>query len=78
MNTAQIISVAVAFVALIGAVITGAWLNQRAIERQLEAFRNEMAAQFATVRAEIKAVSDRTERIERQLDAIFKPVLPGK
>ena len=78
MNTAQLITAAVAIVSVVGAIIAGAWLNQRALERQFEAFRNEVAAQFGTVRAEIKAGNDRTERIERQLDQLFKPVLPGR
>jgi cell division protein FtsB len=83
MTTIQVISAAVAFVSLLAAIIAGAWLNQRALERQIEAFRHEIKAEFAAVRAEIQAVNQRVaslesrvERIERQLDQIFKPVLP--
>lgn len=90
MGTVQIISVAIAFVSLLAAIIAGAWLNQRGLERQMEAFRHELKAEFASVRAEIQAVraevqavnqrvaalENRVERIERQLDQIFKPVLP--
>lgn len=79
MNTVQIIAVAVAFISLLAAIIAGAWLNQRALERQMEAFRNGLKAEFASVRAEIQAVNQRiasmesrVERIERQLDQIFE------
>jgi hypothetical protein len=96
MNTVQIIAVAVAFVSIVAAIIAGAWINQRGLERLMEAFRNEMRAEFATVRAEIAtsraelkgeigmlraeqtATREKVERIERQIEAIFKPVLPGK
>jgi chromosome segregation ATPase len=85
MNTVQLIIAVTGFISLLAAVIAGAWLNQRAIEKQMEAFRNEMKAEFAAVRVEIQSVNthvtsieSRVERIERQLEAIFKPVLPGK
>jgi len=94
MNTAQIIAVATAFISLLAAIIGGGWVNQRAIERQMEAFRNEIKAELGafrgemkgelaevrgesgSIRSELRGVSDRLERIERQLDQIFKPVLP--
>ncbi len=83
MNTVQIIAVATAFISLLAAIIAGAWINQRGLEKQMEAFRLEMRAEFAavraeiaTVRAEISAIGHRVERIERQIDAIYKPVLP--
>jgi Tfp pilus assembly protein PilO len=89
MNTVQLIIAVTGFISLLAAVTAGAWLNQRAIEKQMEAFRNEMKAEFAAMRVEMRveiqsvnnhvtSVESRVERIERQLEAIFKPVLPGK
>lgn len=76
MNTVQIIAVAVAFVSLLAAIIAGAWLNQRAIERQMEAFRHEIKAELSAINQRIGGVESKVDRIERQLDQIFKPVLP--
>ena len=60
-----------------------------AIRSEMNSFRNEMKAELradtekvigevGTLRAEQTAMREKVERIERQLEAIFKPVLPGK
>lgn len=83
MNNVQLIMASIAFVSLLATILAGAWLNQRGLERQMDAFRSEIKAEFSSVRAEIQTVSNeienvetRLDRIERQLDQIFKPVLP--
>jgi hypothetical protein len=82
MTTIQLaIAVAGFVIIIIAAIITGAWTRQRAIERQMDAFRNEMRAEFAGLRGELNArfsaLEDRIGRVERQLEAVFRPVLPG-
>jgi len=60
-----------------------------AFRSEMNSFRNEMKAEIraeiakvigevGTLRAEQTATREKVDRIERQLDAIFKPVLPGK
>ena|SRR5215468_5680636 len=60
-----------------------------AIRSEMNSFRNEMKAELradtekvigevGTLRAGQTAMREKVERIERQLEAIFKPVLPGK
>lgn len=61
MNNAQLMTAIVAFVSLRPTVVAGAWLNQHALERPMEAFRNEVRAQFGKVRAEIHSAAQRLE-----------------
>src|SRR6266545_3908723 len=82
MTTIQLVIAVAGFVIIIvAAIITGAWTRQRAIERQMDAFRNEMRAEFAGLRGEMNArfsaLEERIGRVERQLEAVFRPVLPG-
>jgi hypothetical protein len=60
-----------------------------AIRNEMNSFRNEMKAELraeaekviggvGTLRAEQTATREKVERIERRLEAIFKPVLPGQ
>jgi hypothetical protein len=51
MNTIQLVVAIAGFVSLLAAVIAGAWINQRAIERQMTSFER----QFDSFRQEIKA-----------------------
>jgi hypothetical protein len=90
MNTIQIIALVVTLVTVVGAVIAGAWINQRAIERQMDAFRNEIRAEMLALRSDVRAdiapirsdvsqLKMSVEKIERQLETIFgKMVWPGK
>jgi len=59
-----------------------------AFRSEMNSFRNEMKAEIraeiakvisevGTLRVEQTATREKVDRIERQLDAIFKPVLPG-
>ena len=84
-----IISAATALLALVLAIFGASWLNQRNIERLLD-------ARFDTVISEIKRLEQRIDaldqrlsqlidsleqrvgRIERQLEALFKPALPPR
>jgi hypothetical protein len=55
-STALIVIAVVAFVALLGAITTGAWLHQRALRRQLGRLRREMQAGFAEMRGEFASL----------------------
>jgi hypothetical protein len=91
MNNVQLIMACVAFVSLLATILGGAWINQRGLERQMDAFRSEIKAELSSVKNELKSeiggiknemesrfdsVDSRIDRIERQLDQIFKPSLP--
>ena len=98
MNNIQLVMAMVAFVSLLFTILAGAWLNQRGLERQMDAFRNEVKAQlnefksefnaqisefksevnarFDVVDAQLGALQNQVNRIDRQVEAIFKPVLP--
>jgi hypothetical protein len=83
MTTIQLVIAVAGFVIIIvAAIITGAWTRQRAIERQMDAFRNEMRAEFAGLSGEMNArfsaLEERIGRAGRQLEAVFRPVLPGR
>ncbi len=88
MNIAQLVTIAVPFVILLGAIVAGSWINQRALERQIEAFRHEIKAEMTAMRAEVRAeiaplrsnaeqLKQSVEKMERLFEAIFsKMVLP--
>lgn len=67
--TAAIISGAIALLALVISIFGAAWLNQRATEKLID----QMSARFET---RFEAIEQRLDRIERQLEAIFKPIIP--
>ena len=82
------LTVIVAGAAFILSIFAASWLNQQAVTRQiddlgkrfdakLEAVRADLSGQIGTVRVEVAGLNERVGRIERQLDQIFKPVLPG-
>jgi Tfp pilus assembly protein PilN len=80
-----IISAATALLALVLAIFGASWLNQRNIERLLEQMEKRFDARFDTVLSEIRrldqridSLNQRVDRIERQLEAVFKPVLPPR
>ena len=83
MNNAQLLMACVAFVSLLATILGGAWINQRGLEKQMEAFRSEMNAQFQVVSNKIDGLEERldqrfdnlessVDRIERQFDTFFK------
>ena len=89
MNTVQLIAAVTVFVLLLAAIIAGAWINQRGLERQMEAFRNEIKAELNAMRADIKgdigelrvevrAQGARIERIEKLIEPFVTLVAPGK
>jgi uncharacterized protein Yka (UPF0111/DUF47 family) len=80
-----VISATVAVITLVLAIFGASWLNQRNIERLLEQLDKRFDPRFETVLTEIRrldqridSVEHRLDRIERQLEAVFKPVPPGR
>lgn len=75
------ITAIIGFITLLLAIVGTAWLNQRALERQMDAFRGEIRAELKRLEEKLdlnlKLINDRLNKIEEQLREIFKPVLPG-
>lgn len=80
-----IIATATFIVSIFGAPQFYSSRMEKYIDAKVDGLRGEMNAGFAAVRAEIATqsarisdASGRIERIERQLDAMFKPISPGR
>jgi hypothetical protein len=66
-----LISGAIAILALVISMFGASWLNQRATERPVDQLEKRFEQGLA-------AIEQRLERIERQLEAVFKPILPPR
>jgi hypothetical protein len=66
-----LISGAIAILALVISIFGSSWLNQRATERLVDQLEKRFEQGLA-------AIEQRLERIERQLEAVFKPILPPR
>jgi outer membrane murein-binding lipoprotein Lpp len=89
MNPITITAIA-AVASVILAIFGAGWLNQQGMNKRIDDLKSYLDARFQAVEAEFKSVraeiatvrtevvhgSQRLDRIERQLEAIFKPVLP--
>jgi len=82
-TTATLISASAFILAIFGA----SWLNQQAMNKRIDDLKSYLDARFDSVEREVNARFDvvdhrfssleqRMERVERQLEAIFKPILP--
>jgi len=82
-TTATLISAAALILAIFGA----SWLNQQAMNKRIDDLKSYLDARFDSIERAVNACFDvvdhrfssleqRMERVERQLEAIFKPVLP--
>jgi predicted nuclease with TOPRIM domain len=85
-----IIAAATLILAIFGAGWLNLQMLKSYLDTKIDGLRSEMNARFDTVNAEFKTVraeietvrsevanlGQRVDRIERQLEAIFKPVLP--
>jgi septal ring factor EnvC (AmiA/AmiB activator) len=71
---------------LVLSVFASAWLNLRQIERMIDSMKSELKAEIRAIDQKIDQKSDTTnhrltgvetriERIERQLDSLFKPMI---
>lgn len=82
-----IVTIIIAVGAFIISIFGASWLNQQAMNKRIDdlksymdarftAIEQTMNARFDTVDNRIANLEQRVERIERQLDQIFKPSLP--
>jgi hypothetical protein len=89
MNTIQLILAIVGFISLLAAVVAGAWLNQRAVERQIDSLRSEFSsfrqeikaelrAEITPLRVEMHALNDKVDRIDRVFQQLYRPVISEK
>ena len=62
------ISGAIAILALVVSIFGASWLNQRATERLVDQLEKRFDGRLA-------GIEQRLDRIERQLEAVFKPIL---
>ncbi|HXU37129.1 MAG TPA: hypothetical protein VN937_12270 [Blastocatellia bacterium] len=65
------ISGAIAILALVVSIFGASWLNQRATERLVDQLEKRFDGRLA-------GIEQRLDRIERQLEAVFKPILPPR
>jgi F0F1-type ATP synthase membrane subunit b/b' len=57
-------------ITLVAAIFGANWLN-------LQMLKNYIDARFETINVHLTSIEARLDKIERQLEQIFKPVLPG-
>ncbi len=79
-----IISAVIGIVSLILAIFGASWLNQRATEKLVDQLENRFDSKFDVTLIEVRrldqrfdSIETRLDKIERQLEAIFKPILPS-
>ena len=81
-NATILLGLAVFVLAIFGS----AWLNLRQIEKIIDSLKGELKAEIKTLDQKIdsqsesnnqrfSAIESRLDRIERQLDSVFKPIL---
>jgi cell division protein FtsB len=73
-----LMSAVTAVIALILAIFGASWLNQRSTAALLEQMEKRFEANFAGVNQRLDSLEKRIDRIERQLEALFKPILPDR
>ncbi len=89
MNTIQLILAIAGFVSLLAAVVAGAWINQRAVERQIDSLRSEfgsfrqeikaeLRAEISPLRVEMHALNEKVDRIDRIFQQLYRPVISDK
>jgi len=88
-NTILLILAIVGFISLLAAVVAGAWLNQRAVERQIDSLRSEfgsfrqeikaeLRAEISPLRVEMHALNEKVDRIDRIFQQLYRPVVSEK
>jgi esterase/lipase len=77
-----IISATIAVITLVFAIFGASWLNQRNVEKLLEQLEKRFDQRLTSLEQRfdqrLASVEQRLDRIERQLEAIFKPILPPR
>lgn len=77
-----LISGAIAILALVVSIFGASWLNQRATEKLVDQLDKRFDQRIDQLEKRfvqrLAAIEQRLDRIERQLEAVFKPVLPQR
>ena len=86
-----ILTIIIALATFILAIFGATWLNANSINKgtdtakdeikelinaRFDGLRAEFRAEIAPLRTEVANLNNRVDRLERQLEAIFKPVFP--
>jgi hypothetical protein len=50
----------------------------QAVDAEIKASRAELKGEIGTLRAEMSAMGQKVERIDRQIEALYKSALPGR
>jgi len=78
----------ITLVTLVFAIFGANWLNLHTlksyinarfdtIKAEMQAGHNELRGDIAAHRAETRHLAEKVERIDRQIEALYRPVLPG-
>lgn len=78
MNNSVVISAALTVIALVLAIFGASWLNQRALSLHQQATRDLLLQMEKRFDARFNSIEQRLDKIKRQLEAIFKPILPPR
>jgi hypothetical protein len=73
-----IVTIIIALATFIISIFGASWLNQQAMNKRIDDLRGYLDARFAAQDTWFAAIGQRLDRIERQLEAIFKPSLPTR
>ena len=73
-----IITIVIALATFIISIFGASWLNQQAMNKRVDDLRSYLDARFAAQAIRFVAIEQRLDRIERQLEAIFKPSMPSR
>ena len=73
-----IVTIIIALATFIISIFGARWLNQQAMNKRIDDLRSYLDARFATQDTRFAAIEQPLDRIERQLEAIFKPPLPSR
>jgi hypothetical protein len=76
-----ILTIIIALGTFILAILGASWLNQQAMNKRIDDLKMCLDARFDTIRAEtgtaraeVGDLSQRVDRIDRQREALFKPI----
>lgn len=79
-----IVTIIIVLATFVISIFGASWLNQQAMNKRIDDLRSYLDARFAAIEQTMNArfdavgqrISNLEQRIERQLDSIFKPSLP--
>jgi hypothetical protein len=73
-----IVTIIIALATFIISIFGASWLNQQAMNKRIDDLRDYLDARFAAQDTRSASIEQPLDRIERQLEAIFKPSLPPR